>query len=125
MKFSSEDRIQLSEMLNKYGHESIKSELKSLLNEEDHIKVVVNDCFGGYGFSEVAYYWMIANGYEPKDNEYPNCFTPDRTNPIAVKCVETLGADANGMCAELSIVSVPADADWSIDDYDGIENVTW
>lgn len=46
-----------------------------------------------------------------------------RTNPDLIKIVEEMGEKANGRCAELSIVDIPDDVDWFIDEYDGIESV--
>lgn len=49
------------------------------------------------------------------------CF--DRTDPILVKVVEELGAEANGRCADLAIQYVPKGTLYRIDEYDGRESV--
>jgi hypothetical protein len=46
-----------------------------------------------------------------------------RTHPLIIRVVEELGDKASGPCAELKIVEVPNDAQWHIDEYDGIEHV--
>lgn len=47
----------------------------------------------------------------------------ERYSPALVQVVEELGELANGQHAALSIVDVPDDVTWYIDDYDGIETV--
>lgn len=45
----------------------------------------------------------------------------DRTDPVLVDVVEEMGEAADGSSAQLTIVEVPDDVDWFIDDYDGQE----
>jgi hypothetical protein len=52
-----------------------------------------------------------------------NDYKIERDDPILVSVVESLGKEANGACAELSIVEVPDDIKWFIDEYDGQEHV--
>lgn len=47
----------------------------------------------------------------------------NRTDKILIQVVEELGEKANGSCAELSIIEIPDDVDWQIDEYDGLESV--
>jgi hypothetical protein len=44
-----------------------------------------------------------------------------RDDPYLVQVVEEMGADASGKFAELKVVEIPADVDWTIDEYDGAE----
>ena len=44
-----------------------------------------------------------------------------RDDPYLVQTVLELGEKANGRCAELKVVDVPADVDWVIEEYDGKE----
>jgi len=46
-----------------------------------------------------------------------------REDPALVKTVEKLGKEANGSCSDLTIVEIPDDVKWTIDDYDGLESV--
>ena len=46
-----------------------------------------------------------------------------RNDPVLISVVEELGEKANGEFADLSIVEVPDDVSWEIDEYDGIESV--
>lgn len=47
----------------------------------------------------------------------------DRDDPDALAVVKELGEKANGSCAQLKIVKIPADIKWTISDYDGCECV--
>lgn len=44
-----------------------------------------------------------------------------RDDPCLVKAVEQLGENASGRFASLKVVKVPADVEWAIEEYDGIE----
>lgn len=51
------------------------------------------------------------------------CHDFARDDPALVQTVEELGEKANGRHAELAVVEVPDDAQWEIDEYDGLEHV--
>jgi hypothetical protein len=82
-------------------------------------RIVINDCYGGFGLSETAIqeYKKLAGivDLEFYDREIP------RDDPYLVKIVKELGMTANGSCANLKIVEVPGDVDWIISEYDGAE----
>ncbi len=82
------------------------------------MKIVINKCFGGYGLSKEAYEYM---GLDWDDYGYE--FDDDRTNPKLVECVEALGEKASGDFASLTVVEIPDDVEWFIDEYDGIESI--
>lgn len=44
-----------------------------------------------------------------------------RDSADLIRVVEELGAAANGSCAALKIVEIPADAEWQVEEYDGNE----
>lgn len=44
-----------------------------------------------------------------------------RDDPDLLHVVASMGAKANGRCAELRIVAIPADMAWEIEEYDGRE----
>lgn len=46
-----------------------------------------------------------------------------RTDKLLVECVETLGENANGSCAELKVVKVPDGTNFVIEEYDGLEHI--
>ena len=79
------------------------------------MKVVINDCFGGFSVSEKAKEML---GW---DSVY-DC--ESRDDPELIRVVEQLGEEANGAYANLEIVEIPDEAtDWRIFDYDGAESV--
>lgn len=82
-------------------------------------RIVINDCYGGFGISLRATqeYCKLA-GIAEKD-----CYSRDipRDDPYLVKVVKELGMSANGPNANLKIVEVPGDVDWIICEYDGAE----
>ena len=44
-----------------------------------------------------------------------------RDDPVLVRVIEELGVEANGPHAELKVVDVPSDVEWTIEEYDGSE----
>lgn len=56
-------------------------------------------------------------------NHYLDTRPDDRTDPHLIQTIEELGELANGSCAELSIIEIPDDVEWVLDEYDGIETV--
>lgn len=46
-----------------------------------------------------------------------------RNDSALVQVVEELGKEANGVYSNLSIVEIPDDVEWEIDEYDGMESV--
>jgi hypothetical protein len=47
---------------------------------------------------------------------------PDnRSDPALIRTVEELGDIANGSCAQLAVIEIPDDVDYTIQEYDGIE----
>jgi len=61
-----------------------------------------------------------------KDRNFKKYFSDDdikRDNKILVKVVKELKEEANGCCAELKIVKIPADVRYEIEEYDGMESI--
>jgi hypothetical protein len=90
------------------------------------MKIVINNCYGGFGLSEKA-----LNRYKELSGqqEFSN-WNFKRDDPNLVKVVEELGEEASARYAELKIVEIPDDVkDWYIQEYDGTEWVaegrTW
>ena len=113
-------------------------------------KVVINRCFGGFGLSDKAIrmyakvkgielytakekkFWGFQyslcpeDQYESLDREgqdemYFSEYSIERTDPALITVVETLGEEANGRCAELKVVEIPDEIEWTIEEYDGVE----
>jgi hypothetical protein len=82
-------------------------------------RVVINDCYGGFGLSEEAFerYKQLASITDPVFLYYDI----NRDDPYLIKIVKEMGDSVNGPCANLKIVEIPADVAWLIQDYDGIE----
>jgi hypothetical protein len=80
-------------------------------------KILINDCYGGYGLSKAVYdelgiEWDDYGYYEGKG----------RDDPELIRAVEKIGLkESSGQCANLKIEEIPADAEWVIDDHDGNE----
>lgn len=83
------------------------------------MKMVINECFGGFSLSREAYEFLGLewDGY--------GCATIDRTDEKLIGCVKALGNRVNGDCAELKVVKIPDNAtDWRLEEYDGSESIT-
>lgn len=80
------------------------------------MKIVINTCFGGFNISkEAKALYETITSIEAFPHEM------QRDDPVLVKIVEDLGAEANGDYAKLKVVEIPDDVDWAIDEYDGKE----
>ena len=75
------------------------------------MKIVINDCYGGFSLSEQAC----------KELGISNCYEYKRNNPRLIEIVERLGKESWGECAKLKIIEIPDDVEWIIEEYDGIE----
>lgn len=82
-------------------------------------RIVINDCYGGFGLSESAIqrYRDLAGITDPTfyDRDIP------RDDPYLVQIVRELSTASFGAHAKLKIVEVPGDVDWEIAEYDGVE----
>lgn len=95
------------------------------------MKVVINKCYGGFGLSKEACQlyaerkglklgewnesWSFYEGGDFYDRQI------NRGDPVLVQIVEELGDKANGNFADLQIVEIPDDVEWTVEDYDGKE----
>jgi len=84
------------------------------------MKVVINDCYGGFGLSDKAD--SIMDERSPFYKEHGWLFI-DRSDPILVSVVEELGREADGFASELRIVDIPDGLEYMIQEYDGMENL--
>ena len=84
------------------------------------MKVVINNCYGGFSLSEagIARYIEL-KGTELTDNFYDRDIPRD--DAVLILVVEELGDAANGLCADLKIVEIPDEVDWYVEEYDGNE----
>ena len=82
-------------------------------------KVVINNCYGGFGLSVTAkkrYEELSGKVLSWDLSEIP------RHDPALVQTVEELGKDANGINACLLVKEIPGNK-YLIDEYDGAEDV--
>jgi hypothetical protein len=84
------------------------------------MKVVINNCYGGFSLSEagIARYLELADLVitgDFYDRDIP------RDDAALIQVVEELGDAANGFAADLKIVDIPDGVDWYIEEYDGNE----
>jgi len=83
------------------------------------MKVVINDCHGGFGLSEAALKeYKDRKGITDKNFWY---YDIPRDCPVLVEIVERGAAD--GAYADLKVVEIPDDVNWYIEEYDGLEHV--
>lgn len=85
-------------------------------NGERTGKVPTDDPDGAF----LAYCYTTPDGDEDSYFSAPDI---DRDDADLVAVVRELGKDANGNYAELKVTTIPADAEWVIDEYDGNEHI--
>ena len=79
-------------------------------------KIVINNCYGGFGLSSEALKMLAELGHNILDAMRLN-----RDFPDLVKVVETLGEKASAPYANLLIIEIPEDVNQDIEEYDGME----
>lgn len=85
-------------------------------------KVVFNDCYGGYGLSEIGLkrYCELTKQNPKEVSEYDI----DRHDPFLIQVVQELGAKAEGHYSKLVIAEIPG-CEYRISEYDGWESVEY
>lgn len=84
-------------------------------------KVVINDCFGGFGLSKAA----KTRYSELKGVAKVNDWEIERDDPILVQVVEELGKNASDAFSSLKIIDIPKGTRYRIDEYDGYESIEY
>lgn len=107
-------------------------------------KIVINTCYGGFDPSnEAIELYAKLKGLNINRVFYNNTLTASyyvdgildyehefhlydivRSDPDLIEVVETLGEKANSSCCKLKVVSIPADVEWEVEEYDGKERVS-
>lgn len=104
------------------------------------MKIVINKCFGGFGLSRAAVLrareisgdpaWggPTIRGDVDSDGtsvgfDYGHINEAQRHDPVLVRVVEEMGRAANGQCASLAVVDIPAGTAYRITEYDGREDI--
>ena len=91
---------------------------------EEYTKVSVDEV-NGCMLTHV-YTKDMGSVFNKLDNDYYwyETFSDDRSNKELVETIEELGCkESSGSCAELDIVEIPDDVEYTIDEYDGIESI--
>lgn len=83
------------------------------------MEIVLNRCFGSFSISEKAAKMLAMKKSESTINKYPE----NRTDKDLIDVVKELGMEANGLYAELEIVTIPDGLEFEISEYDGKEKV--
>lgn len=106
------------------------------------MKVVINDCYGGFSISDAACLRLrelgnqcakdeVMVGEKYKDSSVvrdaftrdSNCRDIKRDDPQLIQVIGELGEKANGRCAELKVIEIPDGIQWEVDEYDGLEKI--
>ncbi len=99
------------------------------------MKILINKCHGGYSISANALSmyadkkglkYSVKNEYLPfldlADGTSLSFYNIERNDPTLIEVFEELGSeDFSGICAEVSIVEIPDNAQYKISEYDGKE----
>lgn len=90
----------------------------NLLNLNNMSKVLVNNCYGGFGFSE-----LFINHMNAKHPELSFGHSDERTGVFAEEAV-AFGLDlASGPFAKLTVEEIPDGVSYDIHEYDGMEHI--
>ena len=109
------------------------------------MKVIINNCHGGFGLSEQAIEKLLERkgiAFDKVEREqkflgasYYKAGQPhtndnyiseydlfeDRADEDLIAVVEELGTAADGRFSELKVIEIPDDVEWYVEEYDGLE----
>lgn len=83
------------------------------------MKVVINDCFGGFSLSKAA----LARYNELANTNVDYYYDIERNDPFLVQTIEELGEQANDVYSDLKIVDIPDGISWYIQECGGMESI--
>jgi len=84
------------------------------------MKVVINECHGGFDLSGEAMCSYTERAKDPHDLPLYAWHIP-RNDQNLIDVIEELGETSWGQFAKLKIVEIPDDVEWEIAEYDGVE----
>lgn len=94
------------------------------------MKIVINACYGGFALSEEVYKELGIkwDGYGCLRNEdlgiESDNYMAYRADIRLIAAINKVGLKkASGRCSNLSIVEIPSDVTWKIQEYDGYETI--
>jgi hypothetical protein len=76
-------------------------------------KIVINTCYGGFSLSNAALAYLALKGID--------VINLDRSNPHLIEIMESLGEKAFGTFAELKVVEIPPEVEYTIEENGGVE----
>lgn len=84
------------------------------------MKVLINSCFGGFGFSD-----EFIKTYHDQTGCLVNSYDVNfRTANDVIELFEKMGSEwSSDDFAEIKLVEIPDDVEWHISDYDGVETI--
>lgn len=82
------------------------------------MEIVINEWHGGFELSKKAVEEYAK--LKAIDGTFDD-MSIKRDDPVLIQVVKSLGAEANGMAANLKVVEIPKDVDWVIESCDGKE----
>jgi hypothetical protein len=85
-------------------------------------KVVINNCYGGFGLSNKALE-LIAKRKNTTDRI--NHWSLQRDDKDLIAVIEELGTEAEGRCSELKILEFDEGVEYTISEYDGSESIKY
>ncbi len=85
------------------------------------MKVLINSCYGGFGYSEEFVEHLITKNLVPKT---ANSYNIPRDNQEIIEEAIKFGLEkANGWASKLEVVEILDGAQYSINEYDGFESI--
>lgn len=90
------------------------------------MKILINTCYGGFGFSEAAQQaFLNAKGLSP--DYFFNVFDEDlRDDEVMINLYEAKGSEwLSKDYSRLALAEIPDGADYYIFEYDGWETLVW
>jgi hypothetical protein len=84
-------------------------------------KVVINTRYGGFSLSALALKRISELQNKECDSFDYDSGIKNREDLLLIQVIEELKEKANGRWAELKIVKIPDDVEYTIEEYDGLE----
>ncbi len=84
-------------------------------------KVVINTRYGGFSLSSLALKRIAELQNKECDSFDYDFGIKNREDLLLIRVIEELKEKANGRYAELKIVKIPDDVEYTIEEYDGLE----
>ena len=95
-------------------------------NNKHHskMKVLYNACYGGFNFSQE--FVEEFNKRHPDKTRKLDRWHVERSDPDVIALFEEKGPEwSSGRCSNLDVEEIPDDVEYHVDEYDGLETVTW